>query len=568
VSPTRAPAVHSGALAPLNIGTPTPSCHYQQYGAVAGRPVSFANTVLSDQVARYVCPDCQPGGNATSSDLASKGPIQNAESKPVVEVVFWGKAWSNPTTTPSTGQIWQSLKTMFASPYFDGLKQYGVNSVTLDKSYIANDDPANSYGSSNDELAAAQARTFKVIDSTTVFSHRDSNTVFMVIMPPTTSPPPGACGAHEIQTEFHRFQVNTANVGFAAFSDLDSMTATITHELVEAITDPHGTISGVNAWTMNRGFGDPPGRELGDACNGDEDFLNGVLVQSYWSNTDRACIIPFPATPTITSLSAAVGSDAGGQTITINGTNFDTHGATTLTFNGWPIQTLACSSSTQCSFIAPSEPAETVNIGVIVNNYFHSNTLPYRFGPVPPSCSAAWSCSPEGTFAVTTITCQSAGALTLQRLQADGTFQPVNVTAWPNASVPASSYFIDRSNPGAGVTVTYQVTVQDPSLGSAVSRPLTLTTTACSCPRAPATCGGELQCGVAPDTCGGTINCGACASGLSCGDNHCCPSGENWNGSSCAVPVDPRSCPNGGGWCPVLNCCSYVCKKGATRSCM
>jgi hypothetical protein len=52
----------------------------------------------------------------------------------------------------------------------------------------------------------------------------------------------------------------------------------MSHELVETITDPEG-----NAWGPI---------EIGDVCIPLNDWLDGVYVQSYWSNVDGACVMP------------------------------------------------------------------------------------------------------------------------------------------------------------------------------------------------------------------------------------------------------------------------------------
>jgi hypothetical protein len=71
-----------------------------------------------------------------------------------------------------------------------------------------------------------------------------------------------------------------------SISALDMTTSTFSHELVEAMSDPD-TASG---WRQTP---DPGGNggEIGDVC-GQIGRLNGVAVQSYWSNADNQCVIP------------------------------------------------------------------------------------------------------------------------------------------------------------------------------------------------------------------------------------------------------------------------------------
>ena len=69
------------------------------------------------------------------------------------------------------------------------------------------------------------------------------------------------------------------------FTSRASISSIFSHELVEALTDPEGDGIQVNprngsAWN-----------EVADVCFS-TGILNGVTVQSYWSQQDRACIIP------------------------------------------------------------------------------------------------------------------------------------------------------------------------------------------------------------------------------------------------------------------------------------
>jgi hypothetical protein len=66
--------------------------------------------------------------------------------------------------------------------------------------------------------------------------------------------------------------------------------------------------------------------------------------------------------PTVTSLNPATGSNAGGTTVTITGTNF--LGATAVTFGGSPASTFAVISTAQIRVTAPAHAVGTVNVQV------------------------------------------------------------------------------------------------------------------------------------------------------------------------------------------------------------
>jgi hypothetical protein len=68
---------------------------------------------------------------------------------------------------------------------------------------------------------------------------------------------------------------------------LSSVTTIFSHELVESVTDPEGTaVTGVPGTCSQSGW-----CEIGDICN-TTGTVNGVVVQSYWSDEDQACVIP------------------------------------------------------------------------------------------------------------------------------------------------------------------------------------------------------------------------------------------------------------------------------------
>jgi hypothetical protein len=333
----------SGAR-PLDVGTPQPGCQFRQNKG--GPSVANGFAIGTDYVAEYECPGntCQPGGGANENDYASKGSIAGAVANPVIQPIFWGTGWQ--TASPSVAQVTAALKTLIQdTPYFDGLKQYGMQSITLGDPTIAEDNPPSSYQDGD-----VSGRVFKIIDSTSIFSNRNGSWIFMVFMPPGSSPPSDLCGYHAIDAEFNWFQINTANIGWAAFSDLDSIMASATHEIVEAITNPYGSTQNLNAWTMDRNFsGGSDEDEIADGCLNQDDYLGGILVTSYFSEAAHACVIPF-APPTVTGMTPLYGP--AGTVVTVTGTNLNS-GVTSVNFGSTPATNVACSSSTHCTATVP-----------------------------------------------------------------------------------------------------------------------------------------------------------------------------------------------------------------------
>jgi hypothetical protein len=91
---------------------------------------------------------------------------------------------------------------------------------------------------------------------------------------------PKAAGAHGAPFDVDIPGGKTyAWVGFAEYGSLADITKVLSHEIVEAISDPEPN-QGTRAWVMNRTINE--GIEIGDACNNTFDVLDGVTSR-YWS---------------------------------------------------------------------------------------------------------------------------------------------------------------------------------------------------------------------------------------------------------------------------------------------
>lgn len=75
--------------------------------------------------------------------------------------------------------------------------------------------------------------------------------------------------------------------GCGASTQCNNTTSVMSHELVEATTDPAvglATVYGPPLAWYNATYG-----EIGDICNGSQATLSGITVQTEWSNSKRAC---------------------------------------------------------------------------------------------------------------------------------------------------------------------------------------------------------------------------------------------------------------------------------------
>ena len=284
-------------------------------------------------------------GDAVATDSVSfKGGPQIVNTP--MQLVFWGAGWAT-SVNPSMASVTASVKTMLAGPYLSQMTQYGYQSVTLlGTTYVSSPGPNVNYATTD-----AGELVWNMIDQG-MFPEPDEpggRILYMVVMPPGTNPPPPALGAHSDPWDFDPpADVDYAWVGWVGFGPQDVITKVLSHELVEAISDPEPDSP---AWVMNRTLN--LGNEIGDACNQTDDYWNGQLLQAYWSQAYRACVLPLgTGRPEVKSLSVRSGPVTGGTTVVITGRLFGNVSA--VSFGGMPATGFRVDSMSQITATAPA----------------------------------------------------------------------------------------------------------------------------------------------------------------------------------------------------------------------
>jgi hypothetical protein len=233
---------------------------------------------------------------AAPARLAAGGADKFVDNNgPVLQVtqlflVYWGSAWAaNPPPTPSAGQVTAACSTMVASSYMTGLAQYrGIGrGFVRGSAVITTSNPPNGFTDSqvsNFLDAQLNAGTVPAPDV-------DNQTLYCVVMPKGINPSNASfIGEHTYYTR------SGQRIHFAWVTNsgnLAALTTIISHELVESATDPEGSaFLGVAGTCSQSGW-----CEIGDVCSSTS-TLDGVTVQSYWSNQAGACAVP--AWPNVT----------------------------------------------------------------------------------------------------------------------------------------------------------------------------------------------------------------------------------------------------------------------------
>ena len=208
-----------------------------------------------------------------------------------VNFIFWGDAWTNnPAPSPDLNTVTNDCASILGTSYLFRLAQYGCNSAFLGGVFTTprGDNPPTNYSMSdvNDRIISAiRAESLDEPDE------EPTNELHVVFMPPGSNPPPNLGGEHTY-AEFWDYDFPTdfdlgdrAHTAFVMFTSRASISSIFSHELVEALSDPEGDAIQVdprNSSSWN---------EIADICFS-TGTINGVTVQSYWSQQDKACVIP------------------------------------------------------------------------------------------------------------------------------------------------------------------------------------------------------------------------------------------------------------------------------------
>jgi hypothetical protein len=224
------------------------------------------------------------GGNGAAGSVAQHS--QDVLSNVLVKPVFWGSQWLHPNT-PGAGAILWAIRSIFMGPYMSGLAQYGVGNGVLDPNPIftgfAGDPPQNF------TQTAIEGMLKSLFDSGQLQTTNPQ--ILLCVFTPID-----VFSEHRDDNGYHTFMHHHVNVPYAWIRNtgiLDFITGVLSHELVEACTDPF----------MDAVFGDAGSCgqagtcEIGDYCYGPtagrgSGQLGGINLSAYWSVRDGSCILP------------------------------------------------------------------------------------------------------------------------------------------------------------------------------------------------------------------------------------------------------------------------------------
>ncbi|HVT58619.1 MAG TPA: hypothetical protein VHR45_09475 [Thermoanaerobaculia bacterium] len=200
-----------------------------------------------------------------------------------MQLIFWGSAWNGEASSTKDGVV-VAAGQILTGPYMTGLAQYrGVGMGSLvGNLVVAATEPPSPFSDTDVEGMISE----QIANGSLPGPETDDQLLYLVVMPSGVQSAGSFVGEHSF------FSPGAGGVrahyGWVTHDGtIDNLTTILSHEIVESATDPEGTaILGVAGTCQQEGW-----CEIGDVCSS-TGVVNGVTVQSYWSQQDQACIIP------------------------------------------------------------------------------------------------------------------------------------------------------------------------------------------------------------------------------------------------------------------------------------
>jgi hypothetical protein len=237
------------------------------------------------------------------------GALGGAAAGHPLQLVFWGDFWLSFAGKQRCALIEERTKALLESPYFNELAQYGIpHAPTWRGSKIVTKPVPPQSTPDSKTISQQVVGLIQTLIDDDVFPDPDEGPrmLFIVLMPDGFKVPKDAIGAHQMGYDndfpFNLLDKDNFWAGWVGPQpDTPEFTmAVLGHEVVETLTDPES-----DGWHTEMG---PPVDEIADAGFSDNipaqpgkpaqpgtaqtAFVNGVQVQSYWSNRHSATVIP------------------------------------------------------------------------------------------------------------------------------------------------------------------------------------------------------------------------------------------------------------------------------------
>ncbi len=234
----------------------------------------------------------------------------NTLNSPPVYFLFWGSYWQTGNGPQYQQQIINAAQTLFNTAYFSGQTQYKTDGTVTYGGYDNHtSDPPSPFSTDDIVNTLHNDIDHNMLPDPSNMQHQP---IYVVVTPPgITSDQPNDIGYNDFtwelafngKPELRQEVYCWVGGGNTSTFNIDNYTNILSHELSEAITDPQSISFNpspnivFNGYQVNPGanFPNPPSNS-NQICDYEAQNytyrLNGVLVQSYWSDHDQNFIIP------------------------------------------------------------------------------------------------------------------------------------------------------------------------------------------------------------------------------------------------------------------------------------
>jgi hypothetical protein len=207
-----------------------------------------------------------------------------------VFTIFWGARWgTSPAAETLTGKLHDFFSAIVTSPLLAQLGEYGVPGQAIGGGAVAGSTTITAQAPAKSVTdSAIQAALHQWIQAQTVPPPGHNLLYFLYLDPGVISVMGGSkscqsyCGYHsnDGSTYYAVMPYPSCDGCLGGLAAFDALTATSSHELCEAVTDP----------VPGTGWYDQAHGEIGDICAWNFKQVAGYTVQREWSNRLGRCV--------------------------------------------------------------------------------------------------------------------------------------------------------------------------------------------------------------------------------------------------------------------------------------
>lgn len=251
--------------------------HHPKWRFPTGKIGKLGEALLAPQLQRAVAAKLTYRG----------GPLIRAAK---VFTIFWGESWANAAASKALAAAMNRFfGDILVSPLIDQLSEYNVSGQTIGYGGFIGSKVITAGAPTSSVTDSAIQTALKNWISSRAVRANNSNTLYFIFLEPGIVSVMGGSRSCQSYCGYHS---NVGSIYYAVMpypgcsgclgglTALDALTATSSHELCEAITDP----------VPGTGWYDDTHGEIGDICAWQFKQVGGYTVQLEWSNEQNKCV--------------------------------------------------------------------------------------------------------------------------------------------------------------------------------------------------------------------------------------------------------------------------------------